>query len=323
MQVAYKIIAEGSDITRLIADRLLSAEIVDQAGVKSDRLTLVLDDRDQVLELPRTGAKLEVWLGYIGQALVRMGAYVVDEVDVIGPAREMTIRANAADMTGGIKAPRERSWHQKTLGDIVRTIAGEHGLQPAIAAELASIQLGHVDQTDSDMQLLQRLCADQDATCKVADKRLVVAKRAAGKSTGGKDLPPVVLTPGQCESWTATLADRGKYKSVKAYWQDTSQAERKSVKAGSGTPELELRNSFATQDEARRAADSRLKSLSRGTAKVGISGLIGDPTIAAEMPATLVGFRAGIDGDGWIINSVTHSFTGSGYTCALEIENKD
>lgn len=323
MQTSYKITVEGRDITPTVAGRLLSAEIVDQAGVKSDRLTLVLDDRDQVLELPRTGAKLEVWLGYVDQALVRMGAFVVDEVDVIGPAREMTIRANAADMTGGIKAPKERSWHQKTLGDIVRTIAGEHRLQPAVAAELASIQLGHVDQTESDMQLLQRLCADHDATCKVADSRLVVAKRAGGKTTGGKDLPPVVLDPGQCERWSATLADRGKYKSVKAYWQDKGQGQRRAETAGSGDPALELRNSYASQDEARRAADSRLKSLSRGTAKVSIAGLIGDPTMAAERPATLVGFRAGIDGDGWVINSVTHTFNSDGYTCALDIENKD
>ena len=323
MRIAYQIIADGANITALIADRLLSAEITDQAGVESDRLTLVIDDRDQRLELPSKGAKIEVSLGYIGQALVRMGSYVVDEVDVSGPDREMTIRANATDMNTGIKAPKERSWHQKTLGEIVRTIAGEHRLQPSISQALASRQLGHVDQTESDMQLLQRLCAEQGATCKVADQRLVVAERASGKTTSGGDLPPAVISAGQCASWNATLANRGKYQTVKAYWQDTGAAQRTEVTAGSGDPVLTLKNSYSSADEARRAAESKLKSLSRGTGKVKINGLVGDPYMSAETTATLVGFRAGVDGDGWVINSVTHSFSDSGYTCGLELESKD
>lgn len=323
MRVAYKIVADGANITALIADRLLSAEITDEAGVASDRLTLVIDDRDQRLEMPKTGSKIEVSLGYVGRALVKMGSYVVDEVDVIGPAREMTIRANATDMTGGIKAPKERSFDSITLGDLVRTIASDNGLQPAIASDLASRNLGHVDQTESDMQLLQRICTEQGATCKVADRRLVVAERASGKTASGGDMPPALIDASQCESWSATITERGQYKSVKAYWQNTGTAKRVEVKAGDGDPALALKNSYASEDEAKRAAESKLKSLTRGTGKVSINGLIGDPTMSAEMVAALSGFRSGIDGDGWIVNRVTHSFSDSGYICSLEIESKD
>lgn len=323
MRIAYSIIADGSNITSLVADRLISAEITDQAGVKSDRLTLVLDDRDQRLDLPSKGAKIEVSLGYAPGPLVRMGSYVVDEVDVSGPSRELMIRANAADMNTGIKSPKERSWHNKTLGEIVRTVAGEHRLQPAISSDLAARQIGHVDQTESDMQLLQRLCADQGATCKVADGRLVVAERATGKTTTGSNLPEAVIAANQCESWTATLANRGKYKTVNAYWQNTGAAQRVKVTAGSGDPALTLKNSYASEDEAKQAASSKLKSLSRGTGKISIKGLIGDPYMSAERTASLSGFRAGIDGDGWVVNSVAHSFGGSGYTCDVELESKD
>lgn len=323
MKVAYQIVANGSNITALVADRLLSAEITDQAGVKSDRLTLVIDDRDQRLELPETGAKIEVSLGYSNGPLVKMGAYTVDEVSVSGPDRELTIRANAVDMTGGIKAPKERSFDNITLGALVRTIAGDNGLTPAIASELASRQLGHVDQTESDMQLLQRICADQGATCKVADGRLVVAAHASGKTTAGGDLPEAIITAGDCAAWNAVIAKRNNYKAVKAYWQNLNNANRTGVTAGSGNPTLSLKNTYASQDEAKRAAESRLKTLQRGTGKVTISGLIGDPTMSAERTATLVGFRAGVDGDGWVINSVTHSFSDDGYTCSLELESKD
>lgn len=323
MQIAYVITANGSDITDLIADRLLSADITDQAGVKSDRLTLVIDDRDQRLEFPETGAEIEVSLGYVGQALVNMGKFVVDEIDVVGPAREMTIRCNAADMTGEIKAPKERSWDGVTLGDVVRTIASELRLVPSINSELAAVQLGHIDQTESDMQLLTRLCADQGATCKVADGRLVVAKRASGKSNSGSDLPVVFIDSSDCESWSANIAERGRYKTVVAMVHNLDTGKRDEVRVGSGKPVLTMKHTYQSRDSAKRAAESRLKAVNRAKSKVQISGLVGDPMMSAELEAELSGFRNGIDGDGWVINGVTHSFTSSGYTCSLEIESKE
>lgn len=322
MRVAYKITADGSNITELIADRLLLAEITDNAGVKSDRLTLIIDDRDQRLEFPKTGAKIEVSLGYVGKTLTKMGSYVVSEVDIEGPAREMTIRANAVDMTKGIKAPKERSWPSITLGNLVRTIAGDNGLQPAIANDLAARDLGHIDQTESDMQLLQRICAEQGATCKVADGRLIVADRASGKTTTGKSIPPAKIAAGDCDSWSATLTDRSKYKSVKAYYQDVGKAKRTGVTAGKGSPVMTLKNSYSSKSEAQMAAQSKLKALGHGVGKVRIRGLIGDPEMCAERTAKIEGFREGVDGDQWVVNAVTHAFTGDGYTCDVELESK-
>jgi phage protein D len=323
VQIAYKITADGSNITDLVADRLLACDITDQAGVKSDRLTLTIDDRDQRLEIPETGAELQVWLGYVGEVLVNMGKFTVDEVEVRGPAREMTIRANAADMTGEIKSPKERSWDGVSLGDVVRKIASEHRLTPAISQELAAIQLGHVDQTESDMQLLTRLCSDQGATCKVADGRLVVAKRASGKSTGGSDLPVAAIDAGDCSDWSANIAERGRFKTVIAQWHDLKTGKRSEERAGSGKPAITLKHTYQSKDAAKRAAKSKIEAMNRGGSKIQISGLVGDPTMSAELEAELSGFRDGLDGDGWVINSVTHSFTSSGYTCNLEIEQKE
>lgn len=323
MKIAYKITADGDDITALIADRLLTAEITDQAGVKSDRLTLALDDRDERMELPKTGAKLDVWLGYEGAALVKMGKYVVDEVDVAGPLRTVTVYANAADMTGSIKAPKERSFDNITLGALLKTIASDNRLIPAISSSLASINLGHIDQTESDMQLLQRICADHGATCKVADGRLVVAERAQGKTTAGSSLPKLNIAASNCDSWHATLQDRSKYKSVRAFYQDVKKARRTGVTAGKGKPEIQLKNTYASRDEAQRAANSKFKALSNGTVKMTINGLIGDPTMSAECIATLTGFRKGLDDGDWVVNGVTHSFSDSGYTCHLELESRE
>jgi uncharacterized protein len=322
MRVAYKILADGSNITELIADRLLLAQITDEAGVKSDRLLLVIDDRDERLEAPKKGAKLEVSLGYVGKALVRMGSYVVDEVEFEGPALQMTIQANAVDMTKGIRSPKERSWPGVTLGTLVRKIAADNDLKPAISPELAARNLGHIDQTESDMQLLQRICTEQGATCKVADGRLVVATRAGGKAASGAKLPPATIEASSCASWSATMSDRNKYKAVKAHYHDVAKGKRVSVTAGSGKPVMTLKNSHASKDEAKRAAESKLKALSTGAGEMRISAMVGDPEMSAERIATLKGFRKNIDGDGWVVNSVTHTFNGDGYTCDVELESK-
>ena len=84
MRPAFLILADSVNITALVADRLVDLVITDKAGVKSDRLELVIDDRDERLELPETGAKLEVSIGYRGGSLARMGSYVVDGIEVGG-----------------------------------------------------------------------------------------------------------------------------------------------------------------------------------------------------------------------------------------------
>ena len=322
MRPAFRIVADSVNITPVLADRLVSLDYTDKAGVKSDTLTIVLDDRDQRLALPPTGATIELSIGYEKGPLARMGTFVVDEVEVSGPGRLLTISANAADMTGGIKAPKERSFHDITLGDLVKVVAGDNKLTPSVASELASIALGHVDQTESDMQLLTRICAERDAVCKVSDGRLVVAKHASGETTTGKKLPLVTVQSDQVGSWRVSFTDRGKYKSVEANWQDKGAAQRKKATAGSGSPALTLKQTYATEDEAKAAAQSKFKSLGRGTAKLSISGIPGNVDLAAERELLLVAFRAGVDGGNWIATSVTHSITDGGYTCSVEAERK-
>lgn len=322
MQPAFKVVANGVNITPVISDRLVSLEYTDQAGVKSDRLVIVLDDRDHRLQIPDRGANVDLWLGYSDGPLVRMGAFVCDEVEVSGPPDQMRISCNAADMTGSIKAPKERSFHGITLGDLAKTIAAENGLQAAVAQALAGVDLGHVDQTESDMQLLTRICADNGGVCKIQDKRLIIAEHAAAKSVSGQDLPAMAVAASDVGGWSATFADRGKYKSVKAYYQDKGAAERKSKTAGNEKPELTLKQTYANAAEAEAAAKSRFRTLDRGKETVTLRQVVGNPNYAAELELTLSGFRSGVDGGDWITTSVSHRLSGAGYTCDIEAERK-
>ncbi len=166
MHVAYQIIADGTDVTRKFQDRLISLTIVDEAGQKSDTAEIKIDDRDHLVALPETGARLKIALGFVGQ-LVEIGTYVVDDISgEITPAT-MTISAKAANMLGGIRARKTRSWQKKTVGDIVKKIAGEHGLKPVVSNSLKSHFHAYQAQTsESDLNFLTRLAKGLDAVAK-------------------------------------------------------------------------------------------------------------------------------------------------------------
>ena len=77
----------------------------DEAGQKSDQLTIDLDDRGNQIEKPRDKARIEVWLGYKETGLVKVGTYEMqsftrkwgDEGETV------TIQASAADLKKQLK----------------------------------------------------------------------------------------------------------------------------------------------------------------------------------------------------------------------------
>ena len=88
---AFIIKADGLDITAKVNSRLLDLTIKDDAGRESDTFSLTLDDaggnpsRAGTIALPRDGAIIEIWLGYLETGLHFMGRFTVDEVSSESP----------------------------------------------------------------------------------------------------------------------------------------------------------------------------------------------------------------------------------------------
>ena len=315
---AFRIEANGGDITQLIADRLLSMRLNEQAEQQSDSLEITLDDRDKRIPVPSNGTWLRVWLGYSsgGRKPVYMGAFAVDEVELSMGPRSMVIKATASNTAPTLqKEQRTKSWHNTTLGAVVREIAGRHNIVPVIKGALASQQIAHEDQTnESDQAFLTRLAEKFKATIKPADGKLVVVPRGATDNAGS-----VTIRQEEVTNWRATLKNRGAYGGVKAKWLDRSVNKEKVVTAGESggaLPVFEERQLFATQTEAQKAAESRLQSLRAGEVRVSIT-LPGRPDVNAEGMVTLTGFRGEVDGT-WNVKNVTHDLGSQGYVTTVE-----
>ncbi len=323
MKPILRILANGSDITAKVKDRLVSLSIVDEAGISSDEAVLTLDNRDGGIAIPPTKAELDISIGYEGKGVIRLGLYTVDEVELNGPPDSLVIRAKAARMAGAFKAPRSRSWDNMTIGDLVATIAAEHGYTPKVGTTLTDKVLAHVDQTEeSDFNLLTRLAGEMGAVSKPAHGYLLFVPQGEAKSATGKILAPVIVDRARIDRYTYTSADRGRYKAVTARWRDTAANQDVSVTAGTGTPVFTLRNPYPDAQTARDAARAKLATLSRGRVTLSLQSLTGDPALAAEGPLTITGLHPEIDTAAWIIKTARHVLDGSGYTTSIDAEAK-
>jgi phage protein D len=246
-----------------------------------------------------------------------MGLYIVDEITLEGSPQTMKIKGHAADLKASLKSQKIDEWHQKTIGDLVNTIASKHGYQPRVASQFSSIKLPHIDQTaESDMHLLTRLAQLHGAIAKPANGFLLFVPEGKAKSFTGQLIGGGTLSLDEISSWRVTFAERDQHNSVASYWHDPDKAEPVEEKAGDGDPVHTMRGVYPNSGLAKAAAEAKLERLTRGTQTLNIT-LAGRPELVAESKIYLSGFRPGIPSD-WVITRAEHTLDSSGYTTTIE-----
>lgn len=320
MRPMFRIVADGKDITALINDRLLLLRTSDKPGMESDEFELRIDDRAQAVSLPARGANIEVYLGYQGQALARLGRYTVDEVEVTGPPDTISIRGKASDMRGSGKTTRNGSWENVSLQQIVRDVAARNGWQ---AVCQVATKLPRVDQrNESDYNFVTRLAKQYDCTAKVAEGQLVVMQRQGGKSVSGKTLGMVTISRSDVSRYSFRLGDRNTQKAVQTTHQDKKSGDLKVVQLANdespaGMPPVHTdRHIYPNKSAAEQAAKARLAAFNRSTAGVRLE-MPGRTDLFAERMISAQGFKVGLDGE-YLIDSVEQVFTASGWSTTVE-----
>ena len=313
----FRVLANSEDITTKLHDRLLSLHIIDEAGTRADRLELQLDDRDSAIAWPAQGAEIEVALGYKHSGITHMGLYIVDEIEHTAPPATLTIRAKATNMSAAIKAPTTKSWHDTTIGNLVKTIAAQHGLSAKISNTLANVAIPHLDQTEeSNLHLLTRLARTYGAIAKPMGQSLIFVPRGEAKTATQTHLPIITINPSDIIQHRFLQTERSRYQAVCAHWHDITQAETQTVFVGKDKPVYVLRHPYATKEEAQHAAKAKLAALQRGTATLSLT-LLGNPQLQAEGKINVLGLRKPIAGE-WLIEQVKHQLNTEGFVTHLK-----
>lgn len=154
-------------------------------------------------------------------------------------------------------------------------------------------------------------------------------------SAGKAQSPAMTAAPAQDETDLITLvidrsdgdqhryqsSDRHAYSGVRAYYHDPHRASRRGVLVGLAGNAKNLRETFATEDDALQAAQAEWQRIERGVASLEITLAMGRPDAVAACPVAVSGYRAEIDAVEWQAARVVHTITGSaGFTTRIECE---
>lgn len=320
---AYDITIGGTSILERLQGRAVAITVTDSAGSESDTLSLEIEVGDRLVELPRKGAILAASLGYKETGLTYMGLYTADETRVSGMPLMIQVEAKSADMRASQKEHRTGQFVNRTVGQIVSEVAGRNGLAAAVSDALGSRLIPYLGQTEElDLNLLSRLARAHGAISAPKNGRWVFAERGSGLSASGQAMPVITLAPQMCTSFDIVMPDRPQVKEVRAHWHDRRDAARKIETAAAGGDEsgFTLRHDFASQDEAKWAAEGKARELK---AKGGSFSAVlpGTPLLGAETVVLTAGFYPGAD-FAWTVKTATHAMTPSGFTTSIDCELK-
>ncbi len=209
--------------------------------------------------------------------------------------------------------------------------------------------IDHIDQTnESDGNFITRLAKQYGAIAAVKNGNLLFIRQGQSKTASGKPIPAMTIIRSLGDGHQFSMADRGAYTGVVANWLNTRTTEKPVVKVKRkrkrkattaakpkepeekqgeyliGTDEnvLILRTTYASKNNAQRAAKSNWERLQRGAAKFSIQLAKGRADLYPEVPVKVTGFKKQIDEADWTLVTVTHSVSDSGFTTALELEVK-
>lgn len=293
--------------------RLVEITVNDEVGWRSDTFSLVLEDSDGRLELPRRGVELRVMMG--GGVLADMGNFYVDAVMISGAPNLLRIDGRAAAYVSGkaMQGRRSMSYEGVSLGELVRVVAGRYGLEALVSKEADGVVFDHVDQcNESDLAFLNRAAQMAGFIVKPCAGRVLVDRRFSGRTVSGKVLASKRVMCSDATSWSAVVSEREGYGAVVAEYRDTEKGGVKEFVMGAGEPELRLPHVYANKYSAKRGAETKLRNIKEGMGLQVEVAMPGDVGLFSGLPVSLVGFRAGVDGD-YFIQKVVHKMGRSGF----------
>lgn len=323
---AWRVTLAGEDLTEVMRPRLIELSLSERRGEEADQLEITLHDVDRALALPPPEAVITVALGWargtgVTPGLVDKGSFRVDEISWEGPPDALKITARAADLTAGLRTRRDRSWNGRTLGQIVEAVAGEHGLTPRVHADLAELQVQSTQQSArSDIQFIRDLGRRYDAVATVKNGNLLFMPIGTAASVSGRPLTALTLTRAMCERYAWSRRKREDHGGAEARWSDRAGARRRTVRAGTSDNPRRLRRTYASEAEARAAAEAAAQRDARQAAEVSISLAFGNAAIGVEQPIGLTGFKSEIDSAGWQVAEVHHTMGARGFRSEVKLD---
>lgn len=316
----------GTDLADRINPRLISLSLTEKRGEEADEIDVRLQNANGLLAIPSPGVLLTLALGWesgddVTVGMVAKGRFTVDEVGQSGPPDIVTFKGKSADMTGDLRKRRTQTWRNTTLRAIVEAIAARNGRAARVEAALGAQAIDTIEQEGkSDLAFIADLGRRFDAVATWKNAQLLFLPIGASASAGGAALDTLTFTKRDCWTWNFSQTERDKYDGAEAQWQDQDAARRRTVTVG-GENRRKLKVVYATEAEARQAAEASMKRDARAPVKFSFDLAVAEPALQPDMRVRLTGWGARIDGVEWLVESVATDFGRDGLKQSVELES--
>ncbi|WP_432786937.1 hypothetical protein AAEX37_01002 [Oligella sp. MSHR50489EDL] len=318
----FNITVNGQNVTSRFDARLVSLTLRESRDDEADQLDIVLSDHDNAINLPPLDAVLELAIGYRQLGLIKKGKFNIDELQHSGAPDQLTIRARSCPLNGAMRERKERSFHKKSVEEIIKTIALQNRLEAVVDKTIAKHVIEHIDQTnESDHKFLARLGKQFDAVATVKDGKLIFIKKHDGKTATGKNMPIIGISRNIGDRHNYSEASRDAYPGVVAKWQDIKSQKTKKVVVGTEKNAKKIQKTYGSEADALRAAKSEYERLKRGEVQMRFSMAHGRPDLSVQVKIQFPDMKPPISSHTFLIKTVTHKLDkGSGLTSDLELE---
>lgn len=315
----------GLEVSATLDDQSTSITYTDPDSGASDTIAIALTDTQ--------GRWLGAWMPSKGDQI--RAAFGVRDWTADGDNRELAAGMFVLDSYGGSCSPggdtvniggvsqpadqgfmsekRSKTWKNVTIAEIEAEIAARYGLSAVYDAKKIKVKAKtQSKQTDSDF--LSALADDFGLALKVYSYKIVLFDRDEYMTRA----PVATIHKSQMLTCSPQVELTGTYTGAKVAYTDPATEKTVSYTYGNEGRLLKLNKTCDSAAEAQAMAKAALFKENHGNMSVSFS-LPGNPSICASQVVALSGLGQ-FDGN-YYIDKITHTLSGSGYTCQYECSN--
>ncbi len=299
---------QGANITADVSRVVLAVTYLDHLGGLSGEANIEVEDRERRWQgdwFPALGDRLNLTIGYNGEALLPCGDFQIDQLELAGPPDVFCLRCLAAFITPAMRTPNTAGYENQTLLGIARTIAGKYGLSLVSVPGVADLGFARVTQSEeTDLGFLRRLAREHNYDFTVRGTSLVFYAHEALEAAP----PAATIMRSDTERFAFRNRTHGIYRAARVAYQDPfaklliTQSAEASPPAPTGDT-LKLRMRCENGQQALLKAQAALHTHNREFIEAELV-LPGSTVLAAGSNIALLGFGA-FDGT-YLIYTVRH-----------------
>lgn len=331
LEISYN----GKNITHDLKDEVLSFSYTDNDG-SSEELQLTLKNKERLWEsswFPKRGDTIDAKILLFGEETKKLpcGIFEVDSLELKGLPNTATIKALSTAVSGEIKDTKvSRAWEKIKYKKIVEDIAAKHGMT-AIFHIKEDKFYDKIDQNNkSDIEFLKEITENQAFSIKLESKKIVITddkyyeeQEAAYDITYIDKKRQIVQSDKEfyyLTDWNFKETSVGAYVACENQYKSTKTGDvirtRVENPNSEGTKKiLRLNKKVKDETESKELCEKALRKEGAKTKTASFSFHTREP-IAAKSLINVQGWGK-FDGK-YLIDSVSHNLSASGYTVELE-----